>query len=168
MERDCATPAAASEDRTSTRTSVARDLERDLLYYEQRLCWRLLPHEFPPRKTVYTYFRRWRLAGIWAQLNTALREAVCPKAGRERQPSAAILDSRSVKTVEGGAERGCDAGKKVTGHKRHILVDTLGLVLLVIVTAANAQDQYGARTVLHTLLACIKHSKYTRVDVAGN
>jgi len=71
-----------------------------------------------------------------------------------------------VRTVEGGAERGYDAGKKVAGHKQHIPVDTLSLVLLVIVTAANVQDRPGARTALQALLARIKHSKYTRVDVA--
>ncbi len=140
-----------------------REIVNAIFYLTASGCaWRLLPHEFPPWQTVYTYFRKWRLDGSWERWNAALREAVRVKAQRDRQPSAAILDSQSVKTVAGDSARGYDAGKKVTGRKRHLVVDTLGLVLLGLVTAAQVQDRAGARLLLQVLFESIKHSKYSR------
>jgi putative transposase len=102
----------------------------------------------PPWKTVYHYFRLWRKDGTWERINSALRVEVRVAAGREPEPSAAVIDSQSVKTTETPGVRGYDAGKKVNGRKRHLLVDTLGLVLMVVVHAANIQDRDGARLLL--------------------
>jgi putative transposase len=110
--------------------------------------WRMLPHDFPPWKTVYHYFRLWRRDGTWERMNAALRTEIRVLDGREPEPSAAVLDSQSVKTTETPGVRGYDAGKKVNGRKRHILVDTMGLLLMVVVHTANIQDRDGARQVL--------------------
>jgi putative transposase len=110
--------------------------------------WRCLPRGYPPWPTVYWWFRRWRLDGTWDQLNAALRERVRVAVGRHPQPSAAIIDSQSVKTTAVGGVRGFDGGKKVNGRKRHILVDTLGLVLKGVVHTASIQDRAGVPLLL--------------------
>jgi putative transposase len=109
--------------------------------------WRMLPKDYPPHQTVYYYFRTWCKRGFWQDLNDKLRERVRKKVkGKgKKHPSAAILDSQSVKTVEGGQAIGFDGNKKVNGRKRHLLVDTLGLVLTVLVTAASVEDRAGAK-----------------------
>jgi len=129
-----------------------RIILNSIFYILQSGCsWRMLPSEMPPWKTVYHYFRLWRKNGTWERINRLLREKVRLKFGKKRQPSACILDSQSAKTSEGGAERGFDAGKKVTGRKRHTLVDTLGLILKVVVTAGNVQDRDGAKVLLEEI-----------------
>jgi putative transposase len=126
----------------------------DAIFYVLRTgCpWRYLPANFPPLQTVFYHFRRLRLKGTWFRLLTTLRSAERERVGRNVQPSAAIMDSQSVKTVEESAGIcGFDAHKHVKGRKRHILVDTLGLLLSVYVTSADVHDIKGARCLLSGL-----------------
>ncbi len=97
------------------------------------IAWRMMPHDLPPWGTVHFYYRQWRLDGTWARINDVLRTRLRHAAGRKKSPSAAIVDSQSVHTAEGGDARGFDMGKRVAGRKRHIVVDTMGLLLAVVV-----------------------------------
>jgi putative transposase len=111
--------------------------------------WRLLPKDFPPWKTVYDWFRRWRIDGTWERLNAELRERLRLRLGRNPNPSAGIVDSQSARTTGvGGNERGFDPAKKVQGRKRHLLVDTEGLVLQARVHSAKVPDQDDIRLLL--------------------
>ncbi len=131
-----------------------REIVNAVLYLvREGITWRAMPHDFPPYRTVYHYFRIWRDDGSWQTIHDALRDDVRTAAGREVSPSVAIIDAQSVKTVEQPATcRGFDNGKKVKGRKRHIAVDTLGLLLVVAVTAADVGDRAGARLLAGGLL----------------
>ena len=131
-----------------------RELLNGIFYVVKTGCqWRYLPKDFAPWSIVYHYLRVWKLNGLWEAIHTHLREHLRMAEGRNAKPSAAIIDSQSVKSTECSDERGFDAGKKVNGRKRHLLVDTIGLVLLVMVLPANIQDRDGAKQLLGAFFA---------------
>lgn len=131
-----------------------RTLVNAIFYVVRAGCaWRLLPGDFPPWQSVYGYYRRWSQDWTWTFIHDTLRDWLRKAGGRNVAPTAAIIDSQSVKTTDqGGAERGYDAGKKIKGRKRHIAVDTLGLILGMVITSAAVQDRDAAKTLIQGIV----------------
>ena len=130
--------------------------------------WRLLPHDLPPWSSVYGYFLKWTKQELWPKINRYLRRAVRRQEGRHPEPSAGAVDSQSVKTTEVGGEDGYDAAKKLTGRKRHALVDTIGLLLALVVHKANISEKAGAKILLEKFKHCFPRLRLIWADGGYN
>lgn len=151
--------------RQTFRKHHPRSILNALFYLSKTGCqWRLLPEGFPPWQTVYYHFRRWVASGLLERLTDALRRCARVRIGRKPSPSAAIIDSQSVKTSQVGGVRGFDGGKKVNGRKRHIVTDTLGFLLAVLVHPANLSDSQQAPHLLKRLLGKVPRLKVVFAD----
>jgi putative transposase len=137
-----------------------------ILYLLMTGCqWRYLPREYPCWQSIYYHFRKWKKNGLWGRIHDQLRAEVRVKADKHKHPTAGSLDSQSVKTTSvSGEEQGFDAGKNVKGRKRHILVDTIGLLLAVLVTSASVQDRDGSKMLLKRLSGSCKKLRRIWVD----
>lgn len=150
------------------RTDRRRIINAVLYVIKGGIQWRMLPVHFPPWKTVYDVFRKWAVEGTWESLNSKLRGRVRKAAGKRSRPTAAILDSQSVKSDPHGGKVGYDAGKRLKGRKRHVLVDTLGLLLGIEITPASTPERAGAQVLLKRVLKGFSWLRLMWVDGGYN